>query len=126
MNIALQPVPVSPLIGQVIAQSAPLSKANIGQIMVTIGLLVGALVAITLVWLAIRRKLIDAENPIQAQATALEQLRQLKNRGEITSEQYEAAKGKMAAGLKKSFVPPAAASGNRGVGRGGSTPRRSA
>ncbi len=92
----------------------------------TIGLLVGALVVITLLWVAIRRKLIDAESPMQAQATALEQLRQLKNRGEITSEQYEAAKAKMAAGLKKLLATRPAAPGNRGVGRGGSTPRRSA
>lgn len=88
---------------EMLAQSPRTSPS---QIFFVVGLLIGAAVVLGLVILLVRRKMLGAESSNAHQAGLMDQLRHLRDSGEITPEEFDAARKSMVARMTKDSPKP--------------------
>lgn len=76
------------------------------QIFLVVGLLIGAAVVLGLVILLVRRKMLGSESSSAEQAGLMDQLRHLRDSGEITPEEFDAARKSMVARMTRDTPKP--------------------
>lgn len=76
------------------------------QIFFVVGLLIGAAVVLGLVILLVRRKMLSNESTSAQQSGLMDQLRQLRDSGQISPEEYDAARKSMVARLAREAPKP--------------------
>lgn len=88
---------------ETLAQSA---RSSPSQIFFVVGLLIGAAVVLGLVILLVRRKMLGRESAGAEQAGLMDQLRHLRDSGEITPEEFDAARKSMVARMTRDTPKP--------------------
>jgi hypothetical protein len=68
------------------------TEAQSIRLLITIGLLIVAVVALGTILLAVRRKMLAGENDLTGARSLLDELRSMRDSGEMTIEEYDAAK----------------------------------
>lgn len=77
----------------------PLAQIEMGPLFMWLGILIGLAMVMAVIGLALRRRLLSAENPVEGQRRLLDDLRAMRDRGELTPEEYDAARKSMAAAI---------------------------
>ena len=85
-------------------------RTSPSQIFFVVGLLIGAAVVLGLVILLVRRKMLGVESSTADQAGLMDQLRHLRDSGEITPEEFDAARKSMVSRMTKDTPKPPKAS----------------
>lgn len=86
----------------IIAQSAP-TKGDILPVMGWLGLLIVVTVVGGLVVLALRKRMLAKASPAADEASLMDSLRAMRDRGEMTSEEFEATRRAMIERMKSSL-----------------------
>lgn len=81
-------------------------RTSPSQIFFVVGLLIGAAVVLGLVILLVRRKMLGVESSTADQAGLMDQLRHLRDSGEITPEEFDAARKSMVSRMTKDTPKP--------------------
>lgn len=81
-------------------------RTSPSQIFFVVGLLIGAAVVLGLVILLVRRKMLGSESSSAEQAGLMDQLRHLRDSGEITPEEFDAARRSMVARMTRDTPKP--------------------
>jgi LPXTG-motif cell wall-anchored protein len=82
------------------APASPPAKANAGEVMVWVAVLMGLILVGGLLVLLLRRRLLAAEAETSA-GGLMEDLRRMRDSGQMTQEEYESVRRNMAARLAK-------------------------
>lgn len=77
------------------------------QVFMVVGLLIGAAVVLGLVILLVRRKMLGGESASAQQSGLMDQLRRLRDSGELTPEEYDAARKSMVSRMTGAPSKPA-------------------
>lgn len=85
-----------PITTHTILAQVPPTKADPVAVITTVGILIAAVVALSIIILAIRRRMLTRDADTMADAGAMEQLRQLRATGQISAEEFSIAKAKLA------------------------------
>ena len=93
---------------EILAQTPRTSPS---QIFFVVGLLIGAAVVLGLVILLVRRKMLGRESSSAEQVGLMDQLRRLRDSGEITPEEFDAARKSMVARMTQGTPKPPRSSG---------------
>ena len=88
---------------EMLAQTA---RSSPSQIFFVVGLLIGAAVVLGLVILLVRRKMLGKESGGAEEAGLMDQLRHLRDSGEITPEEFYAARKSMVARMTRDTPKP--------------------
>lgn len=91
-----------------------IAATPVTQVLVAVGLLMGAVIALGVILLMYRSRVLSSENAAEAQRGLLDDLRAMRDRGEITLEEYDAARRSLAARLKGEAPPPSMSRPARG------------
>jgi hypothetical protein len=91
----MQPVEQAP------APAPPPPKASTGDIVLAVVVLIAIAMVGGFVWMWLRRRLFQPESPA-GPATLMEDLRRMRDEGQITQEEYDTIRRNMAARLAKS------------------------
>lgn len=96
-----------------LAQNMPRGKqSSTTDVLVVVGALIVALVGLGLVIMFLRRRMLSPDSASWGQAGVMEELRRLRDSGELSPEEFEAVKGKIAGrvlGSARKKPPPGAA-----------------
>lgn len=90
-------------LGELLAQ-APRTPPS--KIFMVVGLLIGAAVVLGLVILLARRRLLGQESASAQQSGLMDQLRRLRDSGEITPEEFDSARKSMVARMTRDAPKP--------------------
>lgn len=88
-----------------LAQAGAPKPASVGTFLTVLGLMIAALVAAGLILLAYRRRVLANDDPT-TDASLMQSLRDMRDRGEISREEFDAMRARMAAKLRDRTPPP--------------------
>ncbi len=84
------------------------SSGSTGQVLLWVGVLIGAVIAASVVVLVLRRKLLSPDHSVDNPASIMESLRVMRDRGEISLEEYERTRQAMIARATGKPIPRSA------------------
>lgn len=104
-----------------LAQNTPKGKqTSITEILVVVGALIVAVVGLGLVIMFLRRRMLAQDATAWGQVGVMEELRQLRDSGQLSPEEFDAAKGKIVGRvLDSARRKPDRAAGNKPVAASG-------
>lgn len=85
------------------------SSGSTGQVLLWVGILIGAVITLSVVVLILRRRLLGPDRSLNNPASIMESLRAMRDRGELTPEEYERTRQAMiarATGKPITHAPP--------------------
>lgn len=91
--------------GWSLAQAGSQSTQNVVHALVWVGVLIALVVILGLVVVVIRRRLLSNQAPGPAGLTLMETLRDARDRGEMTQEEYETVRKRLAERLSREPPP---------------------
>lgn len=89
------------LINSLLAQTQQWTNAHSLRLLMVIGGLIVAVIALGIVMLVVRRRLFAKDSAMSGDQSIMEQLRSMHKRGDLTEEEYDAARRTMAAKIAK-------------------------